>query len=254
MVYRHISSDMKDCALRLWETGWAKEDICSVLCVSRSSLYRWAKIFDDFGSVTPPPSPMRGRPRLIGMVAMNAIKDIYARNSDAYLDELQWHLAIHHDLVISVSALQETLVRAGLTRKVLHKIASERDEARQAEFMHSIQHNFSGTGDEFVIVDESSKNEHSYACRYGRAPIGQDAILTTPFIQGERYSLVTAMSKAGYLAAHVVPGSLDAYEFFDFIVEDVACPHSLDLMPTLELTVKALPYTGSHYETVSGRT
>lgn len=117
--------------------------------------------------------------------------------------------------------------------------------------MHSIQHNFSGTGNEFVIVDESSKNEHSYAHRYGHAPIGQDAILTTPFIQGECYSLVAAMSKAGYLTAHIVPGSLDAYEFFDFIVEDVACPRSLDLMPTLELTVKTLPYTGSHYETVS---
>ncbi|KDR71135.1 hypothetical protein GALMADRAFT_1346228 [Galerina marginata CBS 339.88] len=137
MVYRRISSDMKECALRLWEAGWAKEDVCSVLTVSRSSLYRWAQIFDEFGSVTPPPSPMRGRPRIIGMAAMTTIKEIYARNSDAYLDELQWHLAIHHDIVISISALQETLVRAGLTRKVLHKIASERDEARRAEFMHS---------------------------------------------------------------------------------------------------------------------
>ena len=96
MVYWHISSDMKDCTLQLWETGWAKEDICSVLCVSHSSLYQWAQIFDNFGSVTPPPSLMHGRPRLIGMAAMNAIKGIYARNSDAYLDEHQWHLAIHH--------------------------------------------------------------------------------------------------------------------------------------------------------------
>ena len=85
-------------------------------------------------------------------------------------------------------------------------------------------------------------------------PIGQDAILMTPFIRGEHYSLVTAMSKAGYLVAHIVPGSLDAYEFFNFIVEDVACSQSLDLMPTLELTVKTLPNTGSHYETVSRRT
>ena len=72
---------------------------------------------------------MCGRPRLIGMAAMNAVKDIYARNSDAYLDELQWHLAIHHDIAISISALQETLIRAGLTWKVLHKIASECDKA-----------------------------------------------------------------------------------------------------------------------------
>jgi hypothetical protein len=76
--------------------------------------------------------------------------------------------------------------------------------------MHCIRHNFSGTGDEFVIVDESSKNEHSYARRYGLAPVRQDATLTTPFIQGQCYSLVAAMSKAGYLAAHVVRGLISA--------------------------------------------
>jgi len=59
MVYQHISSDMKDCTLQLWEIGWAKEDICSVLTVSQSSLYCWA-----------PPSLMQGRPRIIGMAAM----------------------------------------------------------------------------------------------------------------------------------------------------------------------------------------
>ena len=182
MVYWHISSDMKDCALCLWETGWSKEDICSILCVSQSSLYRWAQIFEDFGSVTPPPSLMHGQPRIIGMAAMSIIKDIYAQNLDAYLDKLQWVLGIHHDIAISVSALQETLVRAGLTWKVLHKIASEHDEACRAEFLHCIWHNFSRTGDEFVVIDELSKNEHTYARRYGCAPIGQDAILTSPFI------------------------------------------------------------------------
>lgn len=29
------------------------------------------------------------------------------------------------------------------------------------------------------------------------------------------------MSKTGYLASRIVPGSLDSYEFFDFIVEEV---------------------------------
>jgi hypothetical protein len=34
MGYRKISSDMKECALRLWEAGWTKLNICSALCVS----------------------------------------------------------------------------------------------------------------------------------------------------------------------------------------------------------------------------
>ena len=212
---------MKDCALRLWQLGWSREDICSTLCVSQASLYRWAALFEEFGSATAPPPPIQGRPRIIGMIAMNTIREIYARNSTVYLDELQWHLAIFHDIAISISALQETLERAGLTRKVLRKIAIERDEVRRAEFLHNIRHGFSGSGDEFVVVDESSKNEHTLTRRYGRAPIGQDAILTAPFVRGDRYSLVAAMSKTGYLAYHVVPGSLDSYEFFDFIVKEV---------------------------------
>ena len=212
---------MKDCALRLWQLGRSREDICSTLCVSQASLYRWAALFEEFGSATAPPPPIRGRPRIIGMIAMNTIREIYARNSTVYLDELQWHLAIFHDIAISISALQETLERAGLTRKVLRKIAIERDEVRRAEFLHNIRHGFSGSGDEFVVVDESSKNEHTLTRRYGRAPIGQDAILTAPFVRGDRYSLVAAMSKTGYLAYRVVPGSLDSYEFFDFIVEEV---------------------------------
>lgn len=212
---------MKECALCLWENGWTKEDICSVLCVSRTSLYRWAQIVATFGTVSPPPSPLRGRPRIVCMAVTTAIKDIYKHNADTYLDELQWIHAIDHDIAISISALQETLTRAGLTRKVLHKIASEHNEERRAEFLHCIHNNFSGTGDEFVVIDESSKDERTYSRRYGRSPAGQQATIKGPFVRGERYSLVAAMSKKGYLAAQVIPGSLDAYAFFDFIVEDV---------------------------------
>ena len=221
MVYRKVSSDLKECALRLWEAGWSTVDICSALCVSRASIYRWRMILDTFGSVERPGSPLRGRPCIIGLLAMTAIRDVYTRHADLYLDELQWFLAIHHDLAISIQALQENLEKAGLTRKVLHGIAIERDEAQHQEFIHSVQHDFSGTGDEFVAIDESSKNDHTYNRRYGCAPCGQDACIQGPFICGQRYSMIAAMSKQGYLAAHVVPGLVDSFGFFDFIVEDV---------------------------------
>ncbi|KAJ7834467.1 hypothetical protein B0H14DRAFT_3709394 [Mycena olivaceomarginata] len=68
-----------------------------------------------------------GRPRIIGLAALTAIKEIYTRHADTYLLELQWWLAIHHDIQISISSLHETLERTGLTRKLLHKIAVERD-------------------------------------------------------------------------------------------------------------------------------
>jgi hypothetical protein len=50
---------------------------------------------------------------------------------------------------------------------------------------------------------------------------GDQAHIVGPFIRGKQYSMIGAMSKEGYLAAHVLPGSVDSFGFFDFIVEDV---------------------------------
>ncbi|KAJ7018012.1 hypothetical protein C8F04DRAFT_978156 [Mycena alexandri] len=217
MVNRRISSNIKECALRLWELEWDRDAICSTLLVSQSSIYRWAALFEEFGSVSPPPSPIIGRPRIIGLAALTAIKEIYTKHADTYLLELQWWLLIHHDISISISSLQETLERAGLTRKLLHKIAVE----RRRDYLHTIQTGFSGTGREFVTVDESSKNEHNVSRRYGRAPIGIPADFEDVFIRGLRYSLVAAINLDGYIAQRVFEGSLDSFDFFDFITEDV---------------------------------
>lgn len=250
MGRRKISSDMKECGLRLWEAGWSTADICSVLCFSKASLYRWRAILDEFGSVERPPPALCGRPRLIGLLAMTAIREIYTRHPDLYLDELQWFLAIHHNLAISKSALQENLEKAGLVRKVLHKIAAERDEVQRQAFSHSIRTDFSGTGDEFVAIDESSKNDHTYNRRYGRSMRGQDAHIVAPFIRGQRYSMIAAMSKEGYLAAHIVPGSVDSFGFFDFIVEDVvscsACSSLLICRTIYSQVPKMNPFPDKH--------
>jgi transposase-like protein len=40
MGNRKISSDLKECALQLWNTGWGIEDIHNALGVSRASIYR----------------------------------------------------------------------------------------------------------------------------------------------------------------------------------------------------------------------
>jgi transposase len=214
---------MKECALRLWESGWECSDICSALCVSKSSLYRWAKIFEEFGQVTHPPAAIRGRPRIICLAALTAVKELYQQHPDTYLAELQWFLAIHHDIAISISALQKNLEAAGLTRKILHKIATERDEQLRAEYQNTIQTEFSGTGKEFVFIDKSSKNEHDVAHCYGHSMVGNPADIQAPFVHGTRYSLVAALSMKGYIATRVLEGSYNADEFFDFIVEEVVC-------------------------------
>ncbi|KAK6971586.1 hypothetical protein R3P38DRAFT_3242190 [Favolaschia claudopus] len=165
MVNRRISSDLKERALAFWEAGWSRPDICYAFHVSRSSLYRWRSIFEEFGQVTKPPSPLRGRERIISLAALNAAKEVYFHDPSVMLDELAWYLAIHHDIVISISALQAALARAGLTRKMLQTIAVERDEAQRIDFRACIRDptTFTGTAMEFVTVDESSKDERTLA-------------------------------------------------------------------------------------------
>jgi len=50
---------------------------------------------------------------------------------------------------------------------------------------------------------------------------GQPATLLDIFVQGDRFSLAAAITTEGYIATHVVPGSLDSFEFYNFIAEDV---------------------------------
>jgi hypothetical protein len=145
------------------------------------------------------------------------------------LDELVWYLAIHHDITISQSALQATLVWAGLTCKMLQKIAKEWNKASRDNFRGCIQDpdTFSGTGMEFVTVNELSKDERSLACHHGCLPIGQPAIYSHQFVCDDRYTLTAAMSTRGYIATHIVEGSMDTFNFFDFIVEDVVRPYPI---------------------------
>jgi hypothetical protein len=184
MVNRRVSQDMKECALSLWDRGWEESTILDALNISRSSLYRWRRIFREFGAAVRPPSPIRDRTRIITSALMKDIHILYKSDPDTYLDEIQWWLAVRHDIAISIAAIHKNLADAGLTRKLLMKIARERDQQLRDDWREHIQALSSGTGIEFVFVDEASKNDHDTARRYGRAMVGERAEFVTFSLEG----------------------------------------------------------------------
>ncbi|KIJ15174.1 hypothetical protein PAXINDRAFT_51189, partial [Paxillus involutus ATCC 200175] len=116
MVNRRISPDLKECALRLWNNGWDIEDVCDAMGVSRASLYRWEAIFEEFGSVNRPPSPIRGQSlRILTCALTTACADLFTEESDLYLDEVVAWLALTHDIFLSKSTLCRNLKELGLT-------------------------------------------------------------------------------------------------------------------------------------------
>ncbi|KAJ7715412.1 hypothetical protein DFH07DRAFT_762787 [Mycena maculata] len=220
MGNRRISPGLKERALELWNLGWDAEDICFIFHVSPRSLYQWHDIFDKFGSVTKPPSPLHGCDCPVGLAALTSVTEVYFQDSTIMFTELMWHLAINHDITISQSALGATLQRVG---KVLQKTASERNEEAREDYCTLIKdpEHFSGTGMEFVTVDESSKDEREISRAYGRAPVGQRAVHSTPWVRDEHYTLTAVMSTQGYIATPIIVGAMDAHKFLVSIVEDV---------------------------------
>lgn len=78
-------------------------------------------------------------------------------------------------------------------------------------------------GSQFICIDETSKNEQTYARHYGQAFLGERAELKDVFVHGDRYSLVATLTIDGYIAFEAFPGSFNSMDFLEFIQEQVVC-------------------------------
>jgi transposase len=203
MTYQRISKDLKESALRLWELGWEAEGVAFAFGVSHSSLYRWQAFFDEYSDVTRPPSPLRGPTRILTCALLTACEDLFSQESDLYLDEVVAWLALVHGLNISTSTLSWNLIEAGLTCKILQRLASEWNDELRCEWIAMVATEFTPDGSQLVFVDETSKNELTWARHYGRSPAGRRATITDVFIRGQRYSLAAAITADGYLVVDV---------------------------------------------------
>ena len=173
MGNKKISNDLKECALDLWNHGWALEDICVALQMSKHSLYCWHQIFEEHGTAAWPQSPLIGHTWLLTRAILMVLKGLYCDNSDLFLDEACIWLGVQHQITITPSILCQNLQEAGLTQKILWKLVVEHNEVLYKEFKLMLQTWFIGDSFEFVVVDETSKDEHMYAQHYGHAPHGQ---------------------------------------------------------------------------------
>ena len=151
--------------------------------------------------------------------------------TDLYLDEIAEWLLLYHNLPISISALSNNLRNLGLSRKLMQRNAAERDHELRAAWMYDVLATF--TAEQFVVLNESSKDGRTLYRRYGRAPAGcrASSSATAPLERGTRYSILPALTVDGYItciAARAVEGSIqvDGLEFFDFVVEDVVSSSS----------------------------
>jgi hypothetical protein len=125
----------------------------------------------------------------------------------------KWHV-IYHDQPISTTALHDNLKDLGLTYKLLKRAAAEQDNTYQAEWLQNVTANY--TTDQLVFLDKSSKDDRTILHKYGCAPSGKDTVDIVALDRRIRYSILPALTIDGYMAVHVVEGSIDGAEFYDF--------------------------------------
>ena len=106
------SPDIREVAIRaVVEKKLSIQDAITIFRVSKSSLYRWIKIFKDEGRLihkTPP-----GRPPIINQEIMQKIKDILEKQPDITLAELADSL----NNIVSIATLHVVLKNAGYVYK-----------------------------------------------------------------------------------------------------------------------------------------
>jgi transposase len=222
MPYRHIQQQVKEIALNLEDRGMPCQEISDLLVVSERSMRRWRRNIHQYQSVIPPPLAPQGRPRSIPHEILDALHILLSAEPSSYLQEMQKWLTVEHDIAVSLSTIQRSLNAYGLTHKALSTLARERDDNKRAEWMEFVSSNFYDF--QIICTDESYKDARTHSRRFGWSLRGNDAFELTPFVRGDRFSILPALTVDGFIALTVIEGSVDSEAFFQFIIDEVVSP------------------------------
>ncbi|KAN0101279.1 hypothetical protein V8E55_001263 [Tylopilus felleus] len=91
---RAISPDLKTHIPRLYHDGHSIKDICTILGLKKSLVYKTLDLYARFGTVTNPYkySQVVGRRRILNSADLCFIRTVIQHRSTIYLDELQHEL------------------------------------------------------------------------------------------------------------------------------------------------------------------
>lgn len=137
MVYRKISNDLKEAALRLKARGRdTVYDIVAITGFSIRTFYRVRQQKLRTGSVAKQDAIGRGRPRTLLRHDCEYLLRLARYKPTLFLDEYSQCLEQYRALSVSLATIHRTLERAGLNVKHVQKLAAERDPfLRQTSFV-----------------------------------------------------------------------------------------------------------------------
>jgi transposase len=173
MVYRHISDDLKEAAIRLKNRGRDTDhEIREITGFSTKTLHRAIRRKHATGSVAKAQAIGRGRPRSLLRRDCDYLLQLARYKPTLFLDEYSRRLEQFRQLSVSMTTIHRTLERAGLNVKHVQKMASERDPTLRADFIRRIGEY---PAHYLISIDEVLKDDR------------------TPFVRKWRYSMLAGL-------------------------------------------------------------
>ena len=214
-----ISSDLKARIPALfYEQNLTVDQICVILGIKKSLVYRSLQYFRTYGTAHNPHARKTGRNRTLSPLDIKFISALVDQRHCIYLNEIRQALLEHRGHVVSVATLSCTLRRLDFSRKSVSRRALERNDILRSAYMNRIADTVTNP-DMFMFVDEAARNRRTSGRSKGWAFAGSRCIQHRFFVRGQRFSILPVLTIDGIITHDIIPGSINAERFFQFLQE-----------------------------------
>ena len=211
---RAYSTDLR------WRAVWLHTDrgntvseISEQLCMSKRSVYRYIRSFEQTGDVKPR-SHRHGPPKLIGQLEQLVLLRIITSNPGIYLSEIQSKLIAKFGVHIHKSTICRSLKYMDCTRQVMRRIALQRSDVKRARFMAQVS---AYDPSMLIWIDETGCDQRNTLRKRGYSIRGITPEDHRLLVRGVRYSAVPVMSLDGIHDLCIFEGNVNGVRFEKFV-------------------------------------
>ena len=190
--------------------GRSTKTIASAEQVSERVILKIRANIRTFGCHTAPPITRLERPPTITAPIKAGLRAYLKDRPWAYQDEMQLYLYDDWGIVVDQSTVSRVLKSMDISRKMLKRIAEERDQDCRNGYQFQIA-NYSA--DMLVYVDELAANEHTKDRKYRWSAFDVTPHVVRPVKRSERWSILPAYTVDRILCHHIHQGAINGARY-----------------------------------------
>lgn len=198
---------------------YTDNQIASVARCSKRTIRRMRSNLRCFGSTKAPPNTV-GRPKTITPPMFSALCDRLIEKPGMYRDEMVVFLWDEFETLVTTSSIGRALTSAGWTKKVIRRIAQERNADLRDFYLYQLS---AFSSYHLVYIDESGCDKRAGFRRTGWSPLGTTPVQVARFHRDQRYQILPAYTQDGIVYSRIFQGSTDTTVFEDYLQELLPC-------------------------------